>query len=60
MIVITIFSLWGCDVYNSLVHNPIDNDLSFYTIVLISFLFFALEYVLYTLFKVSAVYASRT
>jgi hypothetical protein len=51
MILVTLFSLWGVDTYNMLVDNPIENDLSFYTAVLICFLFFALEFVFYTLFK---------
>ena len=51
MITVTIFSLWGVDSYYSLIDNPLDNDLAFYTAVLICFAFFALEFLFYTFFK---------
>jgi len=37
MIIVTLFSLWGVDLYNSLIDNPLENDYSFYTAVLICF-----------------------
>ena len=51
MILITIFSLWGVDTYNMQINNPLENDFAFYTVVLICFFFFALEFVFYSLFK---------
>jgi class 3 adenylate cyclase len=51
MIIITVFSLWGIDLYNMLINNPLENDLAFHTTVLVCFIFFALEFILYTAFK---------
>ena len=34
------------------VNNPLENDLAFYTVVLICFCFFTLEFIFYSLFKV--------
>ena len=51
MIMITIFSLWGVDIYNMQVENPLVNDFAFHTVMLICFIFFSLEFVLYSCFK---------